>query len=72
MVINSAGPVSNKNHSKRWLLFKREMRNPAQSDVSDVTLFQSISFLFNPISFYLNVCLWFLFISPGGEEGQFV
>lgn len=33
MVINSAGPVS-KNQSKRWLLFKREMRNPAESDVS--------------------------------------
>ncbi|KAG7245479.1 hypothetical protein INR49_010930 [Caranx melampygus] len=33
MVINSAGPVSNKNHSKRWLLFKREIRNPAPSDV---------------------------------------
>ncbi|XP_022611930.1 protogenin B-like [Seriola dumerili] len=33
MVINSAGPVSNKNQSKRWLLFKRETRNPVQSDV---------------------------------------
>ncbi|XP_071352541.1 protogenin B-like [Trachinotus anak] len=33
IVINSAGPVSNKNQSKRWFLFRREIRNPAQSDV---------------------------------------
>ncbi|XP_029378331.1 protogenin B-like [Echeneis naucrates] len=33
MVINSAGPVSNKNQSKRWLIFKSETRNPAQCDV---------------------------------------
>ncbi|XP_040893949.1 protogenin B-like [Toxotes jaculatrix] len=33
MVINSAGPVSNQNQSKRWLFFKREIRNPAETDV---------------------------------------
>lgn len=54
MVINRAGPVSNKNQSKRWLLFKREIRNPAERDVSDVTLFRSVSLLFNQISFYYN------------------
>ncbi|XP_034391302.1 protogenin B-like [Cyclopterus lumpus] len=32
MVINSAGPISSKNQSKRWLLFKREIGNPAESD----------------------------------------
>ncbi|XP_058500891.1 protogenin B-like [Solea solea] len=33
IIINSAGPVSNKNLSKRWLLFKRETQNPAESDL---------------------------------------
>ena len=42
MVINSAGPVNNKNQSKRWLLIKREILNPAESDVSVVTLFLSV------------------------------
>ncbi|TNN87080.1 Protogenin B [Liparis tanakae] len=32
MGMNSAGPISSKNQSKRWLLFKRESRNPAVSD----------------------------------------
>ncbi|KAM8892723.1 protogenin B [Spinachia spinachia] len=32
MVINTAGPISSKNQSKRWLLLKREIRNPAESD----------------------------------------
>ncbi|AWP08294.1 putative protogenin B-like [Scophthalmus maximus] len=33
IVINSGGPVSNTNQSKRWLLFNREIGNPAESDV---------------------------------------
>lgn len=50
MVINSAGPVSSKNQNKRWLLFKRDIVNPAASDVSDQhysgqSSFFSISFL---------------------------
>ncbi|XP_037307695.2 protogenin B [Pungitius pungitius] len=32
MVINTAGPISSKNQSKRWLLLKREIRNPDESD----------------------------------------
>ncbi|KAM7414761.1 hypothetical protein PAMA_019531 [Pampus argenteus] len=36
MVINSAGPLNSKNRSKRWLLFKREIRNQTESDISDV------------------------------------
>ncbi|KAM7396862.1 hypothetical protein PAMP_019870 [Pampus punctatissimus] len=36
MVINSAGPCNSKNQSKRWLLFKREIRNQTESDMSDV------------------------------------
>lgn len=35
IIINGTGPVS----SKKWLLFNREIRNPADSDVSDVALF---------------------------------
>ena len=38
IVINSAGLVSSKNHS-RWLLFNRDIINPDESDVSDATLF---------------------------------
>ncbi|XP_045893175.1 protogenin B-like [Micropterus dolomieu] len=33
VVINSAGPVGSKNQSKKWLLIKREIRNPALSDL---------------------------------------
>ncbi|XP_051236606.1 protogenin B-like isoform X2 [Dicentrarchus labrax] len=33
IIINSAGAVSSKNQSKRWLLFKRDIRNPAESDI---------------------------------------
>uniref|UniRef100_A0A8C2ZGV1 Protogenin homolog b (Gallus gallus) n=1 Tax=Cyclopterus lumpus TaxID=8103 RepID=A0A8C2ZGV1_CYCLU len=33
MVINSAGPISSKNQSKRWLLFKREIGNPAETSL---------------------------------------
>ncbi|XP_041852653.1 protogenin B-like isoform X2 [Melanotaenia boesemani] len=33
IVINSTGPVSSKIQSKRWLLFKREIRNPPESDI---------------------------------------
>lgn len=33
MVINSAGPVSNKNQSRSWLLFNRDMESPPGSDV---------------------------------------
>ncbi|XP_047451962.1 protogenin B-like isoform X2 [Mugil cephalus] len=33
VVINSAGPVSRKGQSKRWLLFKKEITNPPKSDV---------------------------------------
>uniref|UniRef100_A0A8C6PV37 Protogenin homolog b (Gallus gallus) n=1 Tax=Nothobranchius furzeri TaxID=105023 RepID=A0A8C6PV37_NOTFU len=33
IVINSAGPVSNKIQSRRWLLFKKEIRNPPGTDV---------------------------------------
>ncbi|XP_010744718.2 protogenin B [Larimichthys crocea] len=33
MVINSAGPVSSKSQSKRWLLFKSDAMNPAESDI---------------------------------------
>ncbi|KAK9516552.1 hypothetical protein VZT92_024473 [Zoarces viviparus] len=32
MVLNSAGPISSKNQSKRWLLLKGEIRNPGESD----------------------------------------
>ncbi|XP_034442893.1 protogenin B-like isoform X1 [Hippoglossus hippoglossus] len=32
MVINGAGPASNKNQSNRWLIFQREIRNQAESD----------------------------------------
>lgn len=47
MVINSAGPVSSKSQSKRWLLFKSDAMNPAESDVSDATVFWSVNFLFS-------------------------
>uniref|UniRef100_A0A3Q1BXV7 Protogenin n=1 Tax=Amphiprion ocellaris TaxID=80972 RepID=A0A3Q1BXV7_AMPOC len=43
IIINSAGPLSNKNKSKKWMFFKREIRNPNETDVSDVTLFWSSS-----------------------------
>uniref|UniRef100_A0A3Q1F011 Protogenin homolog b (Gallus gallus) n=1 Tax=Acanthochromis polyacanthus TaxID=80966 RepID=A0A3Q1F011_9TELE len=33
IVINSAGPLSNKNKSKKWMFFKREIRNPNETDV---------------------------------------
>eukprot|EP00064_Thunnus_orientalis_P014837 superscaffoldBa00002641_g14884 len=33
MVINSAGPLNSKSQSKRWLLFKRDIRNQTESDV---------------------------------------
>ncbi|XP_040017641.2 protogenin B [Gasterosteus aculeatus] len=32
MVINTAGPIGSKSQSKGWLLLKREIRNPAESD----------------------------------------
>ncbi|XP_041651964.1 protogenin B-like [Cheilinus undulatus] len=42
MVINSGGPVSSKNQNKRWLLFQREMTNPADSDLeSRASLYES-------------------------------
>ncbi|XP_076589614.1 protogenin B-like [Chaetodon auriga] len=34
IVINSAGPVISKNQSRRWLPFKRDVMNPAESDVA--------------------------------------
>lgn len=37
MVINSSGPVNSKNQSKKWLLFGRERKNPAESDVSGMS-----------------------------------
>uniref|UniRef100_A0A3Q1EXS5 Protogenin homolog b (Gallus gallus) n=1 Tax=Acanthochromis polyacanthus TaxID=80966 RepID=A0A3Q1EXS5_9TELE len=46
IVINSAGPLSNKNKSKKWMFFKREIRNPNETDVSDVTLFWSSTSLY--------------------------
>ncbi|XP_008287962.1 protogenin B [Stegastes partitus] len=33
IVINGAGPLNNKNRSKRWLFFKSKIRNPTESDV---------------------------------------
>ncbi|XP_070686594.1 protogenin B-like [Pempheris klunzingeri] len=33
IIINSSGPVSSKSQSNRWLLFKRETRSQAESDV---------------------------------------
>lgn len=71
MVINIAGPV-NKNQNKRWLLFKREIRNPAESDVSDVTLYWLISFIFNLIPFNLNFSRISFLISTVGGESQLV
>lgn len=56
MVINSAAPVSRKNQST-WLLFKREIRNSGESDVSDVTLFWSIICLLNQLSIHPNFCV---------------
>lgn len=50
MVINTAGPIGSKSQSKGWLLLKREIRNPAESDVSDASSFCSISFLVSLIS----------------------
>lgn len=50
MVINSAGPVSNKNQSRSWLLFKRDIVSPPGSEVS-VWHFQ-LSFL----------CIFYFFI----------
>uniref|UniRef100_A0A8D3C0G8 Protogenin B-like n=1 Tax=Scophthalmus maximus TaxID=52904 RepID=A0A8D3C0G8_SCOMX len=38
IVINSGGPVSNTNQSKRWLLFNREIGNPAESDAGKTVL----------------------------------
>ncbi|XP_029289653.1 protogenin B-like [Cottoperca gobio] len=32
IVINSGASISGKNKSKRWLLFKREIKNPSESD----------------------------------------
>lgn len=43
MVINSAGPVSDKNQSRRWLIFQRDVIDPAENDVSDATLNSVIS-----------------------------
>lgn len=34
MVINGAGPVISKSQSRRWLLFKKELNNQSESDVS--------------------------------------
>ncbi|XP_062245787.1 protogenin B [Platichthys flesus] len=35
MVVNGAGPASNKNQSNRWLIFQREIRNQAESDAEN-------------------------------------
>lgn len=63
IIINGTGPVS----SKKWLLFNREIRNPADSDVSDVALFL-LTQLFCPNRFFfLNLNL---ILSSSSDRNQ--
>lgn len=71
MVINSAGPVSSKNQSKRWLLFQRDIMNPAGSDVSDqCRSVESYLFIFFYL-FYADFNSVFS-ISAGRRDGRLV
>lgn len=65
IVINSAGPVSNKIQSSRWLLFKNEIQTPPSTDVSDVKLFKfSRMFWFVLTRFYFCHCVFRLKQKP--------
>lgn len=67
LVINSAGPLSSKNQSKRWLLFKKDIMNPAATDVSEQHCSGRSSFI--PFLPYFN---FNSVISLGWEESQLV
>lgn len=67
LVINSAGPLSSKNQRERWLLFTRDIMNPAETDVSDQHYSGQPSFI--PSLSYLNFPS---VVSLGREESQLV